>query len=317
MILLNLKTEGQIMIYTLTLNPALDYIMELSEFAEGKINRSYSEKLFPAGKGTNVSLMLSRLGVPSVSLGFTAGFTGEYFESSIKKAGVECNYIRLAQGFTRINPKLRSCDETDINGKGPTVTKKELEKMYAVLSKIGSGDTLVLAGSLPDGVPDNIYSDILHLLPKGVETVVDTHGKQLSDCLGVSPFLIKPNLDELCELCGKQLCKTDQILSECKKLQEAGAKNVLCSLGKNGALLVLQDGKALVAKAPSGRAVNTAGAGDSMVAGFLAGLSKGEEYALSLAIAAGSATAFCDGLGEKDEIFKLMNSGEITVNVLQ
>ncbi|MGI6279738.1 MAG: 1-phosphofructokinase, partial [Acutalibacteraceae bacterium] len=293
------------MIYTLTLNPAIDYVMRFNSFTEGAVNRSTGEQFFTGGKGINVSDVLIKLGHPSKILGFTAGFTGAFLEESLKKQGFSTDFIRLKNGNTRINVKLKTENETDLNGLGPEVTNEDINKLILKLQNLKTGDILVISGSAPRGTDCHIYGKILSVIrSKGVTAVVDTTGDLLKNTLKYRPFLIKPNEIELGELFGVKINTEDEIVNYAKTLQEMGAANVLVSRGEKGALLITETGKIHKIKAVSGKAQNTVGAGDSMLAGFISGhLKTGNfEYALMLATACGAATAFSEGLASKEKI---------------
>ena len=296
------------MIYTLTLNPSLDYILQVPDYTEGGINRTAGETLRPGGKGINVSLVLNNLGLPTTALGFAAGFTGEMLMRMLDSQGVRSDWIPLPQGFTRINVKIKADKETDINGQGPWIDQTAMAQLYEKLEILNDGDTLVLAGSVPCGIPDTLYQDILSFLQKkDILTVVDATGSLLTNTLSLHPFLIKPNLMELEEIFGETLKTKEDICRCAKELRHKGARNVLVSLGSDGALLVCEDGQVLSQSAPKGTVINTTGAGDSMIAGFLAGFAKSQDYtqALRLGICAGSASAFSENLATKNEIRNL------------
>lgn len=297
------------MIYTVTFNPAIDYVMKIDTLTEGLTNRSESEEIHFGGKGINVSCVLAQLGVPTTALGFIAGFTGDALEKEIKKKGVETDFIRLSEGCTRINVKLKSKEETEINAQGPNISDEAIEQLYKKLNTIKSGDTLVLAGSVPSSLPQDIYEKILKRLNgRDIRFVVDATKDLLLNVLKYKPFLIKPNNHELEEIFDKAL-KTDEEIAECaKQLQNKGAVNVLVSLGKDGAMLIDENGKIHRQKAFNVTAVNTVGAGDSMVAGFIAGVQKDYSYALLLGSAAGGATACNSGLATKEDISTLLNA---------
>ena len=300
------------MIYTITFNPALDYIMSVDEFDKGMVNRSKSEKILPGGKGINVSLVLTNLGVENTALGFIAGFTGKNIEDILNNRGCKTDFVKLQEGLSRINVKLMSEEETEINGNGPSIDEEELKCLYEKFSKLNSEDVLVLAGSVPSSLPADIYSDIIKLVAeKGVKIVVDATGDLLVKCLKYKPFLIKPNNFELEQIFNIKLNSREDIVKYAIKLKEMGAINVLVSMGADGAILVNEFGKCYDLKAPKGNVINSVGAGDSMVAGFLAGLYKKQdyEYAFKLSVAAGSASAFSEELATKNEIFKVY--GEI------
>ena len=294
------------MIYTLTLNPSLDYLLETSTIEMGKTNRSSSDSLHFGGKGINVSYILKQLGVASVCLGFTAGFTGNELEGMLTKQGLATDFIKLEQGNTRINVKIKSGNITEINADGPDVAEDDVNKLLSKLDLLKAGDTLVLAGSTPKGY-DDFYEIIMkRLFGKGIRFVLDTSGKKLVDCLKYKPFLIKPNADELSEISEKELVCDNEIVSAANKLQTLGAVNVLVSMGDKGAILVDENGSVHKALPIKISPVSTVGAGDSMVAGFLAGLEKGYEYALNLGNACGAATASCEILADRKLIQSIM-----------
>lgn len=295
------------MIYTLTLNPALDYALYLPAFSEGKTNRSAREQLDFGGKGINVSYILHQLGVPTVALGFIAGFTGEALRAMLEREGIPCEFIALERGMTRINVKIKSEKESEINAQGPDIPPEALEKLYDRLDRLGAGDTLLLAGSVPASLPKDIYETILARLDgKGVRYAVDAEGQLLLNVLKYRPYLIKPNRAELCGLVGRELTNDADVECAARGLQSLGAQNVLVSLGGEGALLLDEQGEVHRAPAVGGRPVNTVGAGDSMVAGFLAGAPLGYDYALRLGLAAGGATATSPCLATKKEIEALL-----------
>lgn len=296
------------MIYTVTINPAIDYVMWLEDFKVGEINKSCMQGVYCGGKGNNVSLVLSQLGIKSVAMGFLAGFTGAFVEKELEKNGIISDYVYLKSGLTRINVKLRAGQETDINCSGPEIDHEAVEELFNKLQNLKSGDTLVLGGTIPKGLPDDIYEKILMSLDgKGIRFVVDAAGNLLLNTLKYRPFLIKPNSQELGELFGVTIKDFAQAELYALKLREMGAENVLVSLGEAGALLAENGGNVLRIAAPKGKTVNTVGAGDSMVAGFLAGYEKtgSLKTALSLGVAAGSATAFTEGVAEGEEIKRL------------
>ena len=296
------------MIYTITFNPALDYIMSVDEFNKGMVNRSKSEKILPGGKGINVSLVLTNLGVQNTALGFIAGFTGKNIEEIIKNRGCKTDFVNLKDGLSRINVKFLSGSETEINGNGPSISKEDIESLYRKFEKLTTEDILVLAGSIPSSFSENIYSDIMnYVTEKGVKVVVDATGDLLVRCLKYKPFLIKPYNYELEQIFNTKLDLREDIVKYTLKLKEMGAANVLVSMGADGAILVDEFGNCYDLKAPIGNVINSVGAGDSMVAGFLAGFyeKKDYEYAFKLAVAAGSASAFSEELATKDEIMKV------------
>lgn len=297
------------MIYTITFNPALDYIVSVEDFQFGRTNRTASEMLLAGGKGINVSIVLKNLGISSTALGFIAGFTGKEIASRVEKAGIRTEFIELAEGCSRINLKLKNVDGTEINGKGPDIDRESLEKLLGRLELLKQDDVLVLAGSIPASLPDSIYQEILaRLAGRGVITVVDAAGQLLLNVLEWKPFLVKPNQQELEELFDVKLTTVDEIIPYAKKVQEKGARNVLVSMGGKGALLVAENGQTYYREAPKGKVKNSVGAGDSMVAGFLAGwlTEKDYEKAFCMGLAAGSASAFSENLAEKEEVEKLL-----------
>ena len=297
------------MIYTVTFNPAVDYVVHLEEFEPGTTNRSVSEEVYWGGKGINVSVVLKNLGFESVPLGFIAGFTGSAIEEGLQKQGIRTDFIRLESGITRINLKIKTVRETEINAQGPDISKQAANALYEKLSALQTGDTLVLAGSIPSSLPSDMYENILKRLSgKGIRFLVDATGDLLVNVLKYHPFLIKPNRRELEDICGRPLPTADEVAAAARELQAQGAVNVLVSLGKDGALLLSEHGEVLTAEALGGKPVNTVGAGDSMVAGFLAGyLERGDyEYALRLGSAAGGATACSKGLASREDILRLL-----------
>lgn len=299
------------MIYTVTFNPALDYVVRMDAFKVGEVNRSVDEELWLGGKGINVSIVLKNLGVENVALGFLAGFTGRELQEGLQKNGIRTDFIWLKEGLTRINVKIKAGSETEINGRGPDISEEALSEMFLKLDKLRGGDILVVSGSIPTTLPSDIYERILaRLKGRGILAAVDAAGELLSKVLEYRPFLIKPNNIELGEIFGREL-KSDQEILECAaKLQEQGARNVLVSMAGEGSLLLDETGKSHRLGVPEGEVYNSVGAGDSMVAGFLAGwLKKGDyAYAHRLGAAAGSATAFSSGLATDREISALMNT---------
>lgn len=293
------------MICTVTFNPSLDYIVSVEDFKLGLTNRTDSEKILPGGKGINVSIVLKNLGIESTALGFMAGFTGTEIERMLRTMGVTSDFIRIEEGMSRINVKLKSIDGTEINGSGPEISRDKVEKLIEKLTTLKAGDVLVLAGSIPSTMPDDIYKVIMEkLAEKGVMIVVDATRDLLVNVLGYHPFLIKPNNHELGEIFQTSLNTRESVVPYARKLQEMGAVNVLVSMAGEGAVLVAENGKVYEAEAPQGTLVNGVGAGDSMVAGFLTGwLTKQDyEYAFHMGIAAGSASAFSENLATKEEI---------------
>ena len=299
------------MIYTLTFNPALDYVMRFGKIVPGSVCRSVYEEITAGGKGINVSVVLRELGLSSTALGFTAGFTGEYIERLLEAKGIKCDFIRLDSGFSRINVKLKAENETDLNARGPEIPDEKIKLLFEKLSRLESGDMLVLAGSVPDTLPPDIYEKILAMLSgKGVRFTVDATGSLLMNVLKYKPFLIKPNNFELGELFGTRADTDDEIEKYARRLKALGAVNVLVSMAEKGAMLIDANDKCQRISAAKGKAVNSVGAGDSMVAGFLAATESGKDYgcALRLGSAAGSATAFSEGLASAGKIKSILET---------
>lgn len=299
------------MIYTVTFNPALDYVVWMDRFAPGELNRTKSEEIQWGGKGINVSSVLGQLGVESVALGFLAGFTGSALEDGLRQSGIRTDFVHLTRGLTRINVKIKGDCETEINGQGPDIPPQALEELHGKLEKLGEGDMLVLSGSVPAALPHDVYERILSRLDgRGIRFVVDTTRDLLCNVLPYRPFLIKPNSLELGEIFGRELKNDEEILECARALQERGARNVLVSMAGDGSLLLSESGGSHRLGVPKGTVRNSVGAGDSMVAGFLAGwLQTGDyAYAQRLGAAAGSATAFQDGLATREEILALINA---------
>ena len=297
------------MIYTVTFNPAIDYVAQLNGALQiGGLNRNRGEAVYFGGKGINVSVVLNELGIKNVALGFVAGFTGDGLEKGLNSAGVTTDFIRVAQGLTRINVKIKAQAETEINGIGPAITDGDMEKLHAQLDKLAAEDYLVLSGSIPACLGNDTYEQIIRrLADRGVSFVVDATGDLLRNVLKYKPFLVKPNHHELAELFGEPAQNVEQVSKLAKRLQQMGARNVLVSMAGDGAVLVDETGGTRAIKCPAGEVINSVGAGDSMVAGFLAGyLQTGDfAYALRLGTAAGSATAFSLGLADREAIMKL------------
>ena len=302
------------MIYTVTFNPSLDYIVSVSDFKLGLTNRTDSELLLPGGKGINVSTVLQNLGIANTAFGFTAGFVGEELRE-VEQLGVKAEFISLDEGVSRINLKLKSIDGTEINGRGPRIPREAVDALMTQLDRLGADDTLVLAGSIPASMPDDIYQKIMERLDgRDVRIVVDATKDLLLNVLGHHPFLIKPNNHELGDIFGVKLSEREEVVPYAKKLQEKGAVNVLVSMAGKGAVLLAEDGSVYAAEAPKGTLKNGVGAGDSMVAGFLAGYGESGDYehAFRMGLAAGSASAFSEQLATKDEIKKVYETCKIT-----
>lgn len=293
------------MIYTVTFNPSIDYIMTVNDLKLGHVNRTSEELIFPGGKGINVSMVLSNLGFQNTALGFLAGFTGENIQKMLQKNGVTTDFIRVKEGVTRINVKIRAQQESEINGMGPAIEREHIEELYHKLNQIEKGDILVLAGSIPSAMPGTMYSDIMKFLQdKEIKVIVDATKDLLVNVLKYRPFLVKPNNHELGEIYGVELTKREEVVPYAKKMQKAGAQNVLVSMAGEGAVLVAEDGQVYQSRCPEGKVKNSVGAGDSMVAGFLAGYLETGNYkeALRKGLVTGSASAFCDYLATKQEI---------------
>ena len=298
------------MIYTMTFNPSIDYMVSVDHFQLGTVNRTSQEYLLPGGKGINVSIVLHNLGIDSTALGFIAGFTGKEIENRVTNDfGVQCDFIDVENGYSRINFKMKSDEESEVNGNGPMINKEHIDKLYNKLSCLQAGDILILSGSIPKCLSDDIYSEIMEkLADKNIEIVVDATGDLLMKVLKHKPFVIKPNNHELAEMFHVKLFGTQDIVKYAKKLQEMGAKNVLISMAGNGALYICENGKVYFSNAPKGRVKNSVGAGDSMVAGFVAGYEKTKDYvqAFRMGVATGSASAFSENLATASEVEKLL-----------
>ena len=295
------------MIYTLTFNPALDYAVYPAALTLGKTNRSQTERIDFGGKGINVSYVLHQLGEPTTALGFVAGFTGRALCDMLEEAGVRCDFVRLPGGMTRINVKIKGDVETEINASGPDIPAEALDALYRKLDAMVAGDTLLLAGSVPSTLPRDVYETICaRVVGRGIRLAVDAEGALLQSVLKYHPFVIKPNRDELSAIAGRELTDDADVEAAARVLQAAGACNVLVSLGGDGAMLLDETGRVHRAPAVGGKPVNTVGAGDSMVAGFLSGVRQGYDYALRLGIAAGSATATSLTLATREEIERLL-----------
>ena len=296
------------MIYTVTFNPSLDYIVSTNNFELGKTNRTTYEQMLAGGKGLNVSTVLKNLGIENKALGFIAGFTGKEIERMTKESGLNCDFITLEHGFSRINVKMKDFDGTELNGMGPVISKEALEQLMIQLRTLKKGDMIVLAGSIPSSMKHSIYHDIMaELTLNGVEFVVDATKDLLLNVLEYRPFLIKPNNHELGEIFDVELKTKHSVIPYAKKLQEMGARNILVSMAGEGAVLLSEDGEVFMLGAPKGTLVNAVGAGDSMVAGFLAGWIESNNFyhAFKMGVASGSASAFSELLATKEEIQKV------------
>lgn len=297
------------MIYTVSFNPSLDYILDVPSFKTGRVNRTMNENILPGGKGINVSIVLNNLGVENKALGFTAGFTGDVLKKLLEERGVNTDFIHLKHGMTRINVKLRAKEETEINGQGPLIKEHHISNLHEKLGYLEQDDILVLAGSIPDSMPKSAYMDIMRLLKeKGIRIVVDATRELLVNVLPYKPFLIKPNNHELGEIFNVEITSKDDVIKYGKKLMEQGARNVLVSMAGDGAVLLAEDGRIYQAPAPKGELKNSVGAGDSMVAGFIAGYLESESYekAFQMGVCTGSASAFSEDLATREEVLELL-----------
>lgn len=299
------------MVYTVTFSPAIDYVVSLSKFSAGGINRADKEEIFIGGKGTNVSWILNNLEVKTKALGFVAGFTGDLIEKSTLERGILTDFIHLKSGFSRINVKIKTELETEVNGQGPDIDESDVDELFYLLEQIGDGDILVLAGSIPKALPTDIYEKIIKNLidiNKKIRYVVDATGDLLLNVLKYKPFLVKPNHFELADMFKVKIETMDDVIFYAKKLKEMGAVNVLVSLAEHGSVLLDEFENIHIMKAIKGDVVNSVGAGDSMLAGFIAGYLEKQnyDYALKLGTASGAATAFSAGLAEKAEIYKML-----------
>ena len=308
------RREGYKVIYTVTFNPSLDYIVSVKDFRPGMTNRTSSELMLAGGKGINVSIVLGNLGIKSAALGFIAGFTGDEIVRRLHNGGINSEFIKINDGISRINIKLKSIDGTEINGQGPHIDSSHIEQLMNRLRRLESGDVLVLAGSIPAGISDNIYKDIMDMLKdKGVQIVVDATSRLLTNVLEYNPFFIKPNQHELGDIFNVTLNTQEEVIPYALELKKMGAVNVCVSMGGKGAILVADDGNVYKAKAPDGILKNSVGAGDSLVAGFLSGWieKKDYEYAFRKGVATGSASAFSERLATNGEVNDLI--GKVTI----
>ena len=298
------------MIYTITFNPALDYITQVENFKIGEINRTKTETILPGGKGLNVSIVLKNLGIENTALGFVAGFTGEELIRKIESQGIKTDFVKIEKGITRINIKISSMnentiEETALNGMGPQITKDDIEVLFEKIQKMSTKDIIILSGSIPKNLDSDIYERICkELHEKGITFIVDSTQELLMNVLKYNPFLIKPNKEELEETLNCKISTKEDIVNAAKELKKMGAQNVLVSLGNDGALLLTEENETYYSKAPKGEVVNTVGSGDSMVAGFIAGYYQTQdyEYALKTGVAAGSASAFSIRLATKEDV---------------
>lgn len=296
------------MIYTVTFNPSLDYILNLDEIKIGKTNRSKTEEIYVGGKGINVSIVLKNLGIESKILGFSGGFVGKEIERILSTLGCNCDFIKVDEN-SRINVKLKALEESEINANGPVIQSDKIEKLYSKLNNLNNGDILILAGSIPNSLPNNIYEKIQeNLKNKDIKIIIDATKELLINSLKYSPFLVKPNKDELSEIFNVKLNTQEDIIFYAKKLKENGSKNVIVSLGKNGAIFIDENDNIYTLPAPKGTLINSVGAGDSMIAGFIAGLLKFNNYedAFKYSVATGSGTAFSKWLANEDIVNKIL-----------
>ena len=303
------------MIYTITFNPALDYIAQVEDIKIGEINRTKKETILPGGKGLNVSIVLKNLGIENTALGFISGFTGEELKRKMEAQGVKTDFVKVKEGITRINVKISSMnekkvEETALNGVGPLITENDIEVLMEKLQKMSTNDLVILSGSIPKNIDNTIYEKICkNLNEKGITFIVDSTQELLMNVLKYHPFLIKPNKDELEETLNCKISTKEDIIQSAKELKKLGAQNVLVSLGNDGALLLTKEDKTYYSKAPKGQVVNTVGSGDSMVAGFLAGYYQTKDYevALKTGVATGSASAFSTRLATKEDVELLLS----------
>ncbi|MGO5500534.1 1-phosphofructokinase [Paratractidigestivibacter faecalis] len=298
------------MIFTVTFNPSLDYIVRVDEMRLGTINRTNYEQLLPGGKGINVSIVLGNLGHPSRALGFSAGVTGVALEKLLADTGVDADLVHVKAGFTRINAKVKAVEETEINGQGPRIAPEDVDALFSKLDVLGQDDTLVISGSVPNTLPSDMYEQVMERLAgRGVRIVVDAERDLLTRVLPYRPFLVKPNNHELGDIFGVTLKTRDEVVPYARRMQEMGAQNVLVSMAGEGGVLVAADGQVYQSPAAKGTVVNSVGAGDSCVAGFLAGLMETGSYqtAFRMGLAAGSASAFSDHLATRPEVEDLMS----------
>ena len=300
------------MIYTVTFNPAIDYVVRMTDdLKPGMTNRSASEECYFGGKGINVSTILKNLGLESTALGFIAGFTGDAIKKSVDEKGIKADFVKLPEGISRINVKIKGKEETELNAQGPMIPESSQKELFKKLNQLKDGDTLILAGSIPSSLPSDVYEKIIEQIKdRKIDVVVDATKDLLLNVLKYHPFLIKPNNHELGEMFGKELTTDDELEEHAKKLQEMGARNVLISMAGDGAMLIAETGEKFRIGVPKGTVKNSVGAGDSMVAGFIAGFKKNHSYekALKMGTAAGSATAFSDDLATGKDILSIYDT---------
>ena len=302
------------MIYTVTLNPSIDYVIKVDKLTTGNINRVNEEHVYPGGKGINVTRILKSLDNDNIALGFVSGFTGDYIINSLQELNLKSDFIKVKQGFTRINVKVKSEEETEINGQGPKISEEELNQFYKVIDKLVDGDILILSGSIPSCLDERLYESIMKKVEdRDIKVIVDATKNLLLNVLKYKPFLIKPNNHELAEMFNVELNSTEDVVFYARKLKEMGAQNVLIYMGKDGALLVTENDEVFASSVAKGEVVNSVGAGDSMVAGFIAGYLKSNSYeeALRLGAASGGATAFSSDLATREFIDKLVDEIKI------
>ena len=302
------------MIYTVTLNPSIDYVIKVDKLTTGNINRVNEEHVYPGGKGINVTRILKSLDNDNIALGFVSGFTGDYIINSLQELNLKSDFIKVKEGFTRINVKVKSEEETEINGQGPKISEEELNQFYKVIDKLVDGDILILSGSIPSCLDERLYESIMKKVEdRDIKVIVDATKNLLLNVLKYKPFLIKPNNHELAEMFNVELNSTEDVVFYARKLKEMGAQNVLISMGKDGALLVTENDEVFASSVAKGEVINSVGAGDSMVAGFIAGYLKSNSYeeALRLGAARGGATAFSSDLATRDFIDKIVDEIKI------
>ena len=302
------------MIYTVTLNPSIDYVIKVDKLTTGNINRVNEEHVYPGGKGINVTRILKSLDNDNIALGFVSGFTGDYIINSLQELNLKSDFIKVKEGFTRINVKVKSEEETEINGQGPKISEEELNQFYKVIDKLVDGDILILSGSIPSCLDERLYESIMKKVEdRDIKVIVDATKNLLLNVLKYKPFFIKPNNHELAEMFNVELNSTEDVVFYARKLKEMGAQNVLISMGKDGALLVTENDEVFASSVAKGEVVNSVGAGDSMVAGFIAGYLKSNSYeeALRFCAASGGATAFSSDLATREFIDKLVDEIKI------